>query len=191
MATHKEHREMNHLLKRAVQSLLSWIFPPRTPATIVRDVQHHFNFLFREYGYSVYACYFDKFDYWNVLLASRAEMLGIWVSSERYITLYLYLPPKKREDFNANAIPIQDVIAMAMNNATLRESCGYESDERGMKKYAQFLKKYYPTLKNFAEQKGWLLEETSLEKAKMEVPLVGRWKYEEPCWVQIKGDWNA
>ncbi len=152
---------------------------------MLRDVRKHLDFLFRRYGYTVYACYFDKFDYWNVLLVSRTERLGIWVSSERYITLYLYLPTKKRGGFESRAIPIQDVIAMAVNNPALRESCGYESGEKGVKRCAQFLKKYYPILKNFAKQKDWLLKETFLEKAG-EVPLIGHWKHEDPCWVRTQ-----
>lgn len=171
-----------------INLLLSRLFPPYTPEAVLRDVQKHFDFLFKEHGYSIHTCYFDRFDYWDILLVSHAEGLGIWISSERYVTLYLHLPPEKEEGkgLKAKAVPVQDVIAMAMNNPTLREYCGYRSGERGIKKCAQFLKKYYSTLKNFAEQKGWLLEKDFLERAKIGEALVGHWKYEKPCWVRAE-----
>ena len=173
---------------KVIDLLLSRIFPPYTPEVMLRDVQKHFDFLFKKYMYYIHACYFDRFDYWDILLASHAERLGIWVSSERYVTLYLYLPPEKeeRKGFKAKAVPVQEVIAMATNNPALREYCGYRSGERGIKICAQFLKKYYPALKNFAEQKGWLLEKNFLERTQNGAPLVGHWKYEKPCWVRAE-----
>jgi len=175
---------MSRPWNRIVNSLLSWIFPLYTPMDMLCDVRKHLDFLFRKYGYFIYTCYFDRFDYWAVLLVSHAERLGIWVSSERYITLYLCLPAKGRSSFEAKAIPVQEAIAIALNDPVLRKSCGYKSGSRGIKRCARFLKKYYPILRDFAEEKGWLLEQSSLEEIKKEAPLVGHWKYEEPCWVR-------
>ena len=179
---------MIHYLRQITDLLLFRLFSPYTHVTVLRYVHKYFDFLFKNYGYSIYACYFDRFDYWDILLASSSERLGIWVSSERYVTLYLHLPPRKveREGFKAEVIPIQEVIAMAMNNPILREYCGYRSGERGIKTCAQFLKKYYSALKNFAEQEGWLLEKAFLERIQKGSPLVGHWKYEEPCWVRVE-----
>lgn len=175
---------MSSPLDRVVDLLLARIFPPYTPMDMLHDVQKYFDFLFGTYGYFIYTCYFDRFDYWDVLLVSHAERLGIWVSSERYITLYLCLPAKGWGGFATKAISVQEAIATAVNSPALRESCGYKSGGRGIKRCAQFLKKYYPILRSFAEEKGWLLEKSSLEEIKKEAPLVGHWKYEKPCWVR-------
>jgi len=177
---------MSRSLGQMINLLLSWIIPPYTHVTMLRHVQKHFDFLFRKYNYSISACYFDRFDYWDVLLASRTERLGIWVSSERYVTLYLCVPSEERKGFKAKMVPVQEVIAMAMNNPALRECCGYKSGERGIKTCARFLKKYYPTLKDFVEQKNWWLDKEFLESTPKEAPLVGHWKYEKPCWVRAE-----
>ena len=178
---------MSRSLGQMTNLLLSRIIPPYTHVTMLRHVQKHFDFLFREHGYSIYTCYFDRFDYWDVLLVSHTERLGIWVSSERYVTLYLCLPSKEEEKgFEAKVAPVQEVVATAMNNPALREYCGYRSGERGIKICAQFLKKYYSTLKDFAEQKNWLLEKKCLERISKGALLAGHWQYEEPCWVRAE-----
>ncbi len=162
---------------------MSWLFSEYTPTAVIRDVRKQFDFLFRQHGYSVHNCYFDRFDYWGVLLVSHSENLGIWVSSERYVTLYLSLPVKRSAALEPKAVSIPETIALALGESNLRETCGYESAGRGIKKCAHFLKTHYLVLRRLAEQKNWLLDEASLE-AKRGKPIVGHWKYEGSCWIR-------
>lgn len=163
-------------MRKKPSQILAWLMPKYTATTIKKEIQREFAFLFIEYGYNIHQCYFEKFDYWDVALVSYSERMKIWVSSERYVTLYLTVLSEP------NLISVEEVIARFMNNPALRQWCNYEVNGKGIKRCARFLRKYYPVLREVIDQMDWHLTEELLNTK--QDPITGQWEYEDDCWVR-------
>ena len=171
--------EVKAKLHRVLEEVSNVLAPKTTPAVIQRSVQREFSFLLQRYQYAIHRCYFERFDYWGVALASYTERMMLWVSSQRYVTTYLVLP-------SDSVIAVTKVIARFTGEPKLHERRKYQADLRGIKQSARFMKRYYPTLRNVVEEMNWYLSKERLDQERERRPEIGLWLYDQGCWV--KGD---
>ena len=163
-------------MRNKVSQILNRFMPKYTASTIRKEIQCEFAFLFAEYGYSIHQCYFEKFDYWDVALVSYSERMKIWISSERYVTLYLAIPSEPY------LVSVEEVVAHFMDTPALRRWCNYEVNGKGIKLCAHFLREYYSTLREIVDQMDWHLTEELLNKS--QELFIEQWKYEDDCWTR-------